>query len=69
MNLFSTDFHLTKIQEEEHMAEDFLCVVESRPLLLDHNFEDTAVILGHTGLRGQVAAMKKSHNKKLNCQG
>lgn len=42
------------------------CVVESRLLLLNCNLKDIAVILGHAGLMGWIAAMKKSCNKKLN---
>lgn len=39
MDLFPTDFHLHKTQGEEHIAEDFVRVVEWRLLLLGCNFK------------------------------
>lgn len=52
MDLFSTNFHIFKIQREKLLLRIFLCMVESRLLLLDCNFKDTAIMLGHVGLKG-----------------
>lgn len=38
--------------KERSIVEDFSFMVESRFLLLDHSFKDTAILFGHVGLMG-----------------